>query len=216
MKISTKIYGGFGLMLTIMLVIVGVFYFQYQVIEKATHSLTHYRMPLGDKTKELALETAREAAAVRGFLATGNPKFKQDLEQATKAADAALDYVNKNAQVKEFVKPVIDARNKFTPHLKKVVEVYERQGQAAAGVYLSAVAQDNAALFAEIDKYVQRQNEYIEKEIKVIGEQQSQMTMTILIILSIGLLLGGVSAVFITRPILSSIRQGVSYAEAMA
>lgn len=86
MKISTKIYGGFGLMLAIMLVIVGTFYFQYRVIEQATDSLTHYRIPLGDKTKELALETAREAAAVRGYLATGNLRFKQELERATKAA----------------------------------------------------------------------------------------------------------------------------------
>ena len=66
MKISTKIYGGFGLMLAIMLVVVGVFYFQYQVIEKATQDLTQYRMPLRDMTQKLALETARIAAANRG------------------------------------------------------------------------------------------------------------------------------------------------------
>ncbi len=47
MKISTKIYGGFGLMLAIMLVIVGTFYFQYRVIEQATDSLTHYRTARG-------------------------------------------------------------------------------------------------------------------------------------------------------------------------
>lgn len=98
MKISTKIYGGFGLMLAIMLVIVGTFYFQYQVIETATSSLTHYRMPLGDKTQELALESAREAAAIRGYLAVGSPKFKEDLAQASKKADAALQYLQKNAK----------------------------------------------------------------------------------------------------------------------
>ncbi|KYZ78014.1 hypothetical protein AXX12_00265 [Anaerosporomusa subterranea] len=216
MKISTKIYGGFGIMLAIMLVIVGAFYFQYQAIEKATNTLTNYRMPLGDNTKLLALETAREAAAVRGYLATGNPRFKQDLGEATKAADAALNYLNKNARVKEALKPVADARNKFVPHLIKVVQIYDTQGQTAAGAYLSAVAQDNDTLLAEIHKYVQEQNEYIEKEIKGINEQESKMTVTLVVILSIGLLIGGVSAVFITRPILASIRQGVSYAEAMA
>lgn len=216
MKISTKIYGGFGLMLAIMLTIVGTFYFQYQVIETATHSLTLYRMPLGDKTKELALESSREAAAIRGYLATGNPKFKQDLAQSSKEADTALQYLHEKAQNKEFLKSVVDARNKFTPHLKKLIELYDTQGQIAAAAYLAAAAQDNAVLLAEIDKYVQRQDNLVKEEIKTIAEQQAKMTMTIIVILSIGLLIGGVSAVFITRPILASIRQGVSYAEAMA
>lgn len=216
MKISTKIYGGFGLMLAIMLVIVGTFYFQYRVIEQATDSLTHYRIPLGDKTKELALETAREAAAVRGYLATGNLRFKQELERATKAAEATLSYVNQHAKVKEFVKPVSEARNKFTPHLRKVVDIYDQQGQAAAGAYLAEVAQDNANLLAAVDQYVQQQNEYIEKEINIIAERQRQMTVTIMIVLTIGLLFGVISAVSIARPILASIRQGVAYAEEMA
>lgn len=216
MKISTKIYGGFGLMLAIMLIIVGTFYFQYQVIEKATHSLTHYRMPLASKTEDLALESSRESAAIRGYLATGNPKFKQELEQATKRADDALNYLNNNAKIKDYLQPVVDARNKFTPHLKKIVNLYETQGQNSAVAYLAVAAQDNAALFAAIDKYAKQQEEYVEKEIKAITEQQSKMTITILVILGVGLLLGGVSAIFITRPILASIRQGVSCADAMA
>ncbi len=217
MKISTKIYGGFGLMLAIMLVIVGAFYVQYQVIEKATHDLTHYRMPLRDMTQKFALESSREAAAIRGYLATGNPKFKLDLDKATKESDTALKYINDNAQIKELLKPVVDARNKYTPHLKKMVELYDTQGQANAAVYMTtAAAPDNAALLAEIDKYVQQQDELVKVDIKKIDDQQSKMTITVITILVIGLLLGGVSAVFIARPILASIRQGVTYAEAMA
>ena len=216
MKISAKIYGGFGLMLVIMLMIVGTFYFQYQAIEKATDSLTHYRMPLGDKTKELALGSSREAAAIRGYLATGNPKFKQDLDQATKEADAALKYLHDNSQIKELLKPVTDARNKFAPHLKKIIELYETQGQMAAAAALNAVAQDNTTLLAALDTYVQAQDELIGKEIIAIDEQQNKMAIIVLAILAIGLLLGSVSAIFIARPILASIRQGVSYADAMA
>lgn len=147
MKISTKIYGGFGLMLAIMLVIVGAFYVQYQVIEKATHDLTHYRMPLGDMTQKFALESSREAAAIRGYLATGNPKFKLDLDKATKESDTALKYINDNAQIKELLKPVVDARNKYTPHLKKMVELYDTQGQANAAVYMTTAAAQITLLF---------------------------------------------------------------------
>lgn len=217
MKISTKIYAGFGLMLVIMMVIVGTFYFQYQVIEKATNDLIHYRMPLGDMTDQLALETARQAAAVRGYLATGNPKFKQDLDQAINGGDMALKYLNENARSKDLLKPVSDATNKFMPHLKKMVELYDTQGQTAATTYLATIAApDNAALLAEIGKYNQRQDELVKADIKMVDEQESKMVITIIAILSIGLLFGGVSAVLITRPILASIRQGVTYAEAMA
>ena len=217
MKISTKIYGGFGLMLAIMLVVVGVFYFQYQVIEKATQDLTQYRMPLGDMTQKLALETARIAAANRGYLATGNPKFKQDLEQAVKGADIALKYLKENARNKELLKPVENATDKFAPHLKNTVATYDTQGQAAAAAYLTTyVAPDNAALLAELGKYAQRQEELVKVDIKTINDQKSKMIIIIVIVLVIGLLLGGISAIFITRPILASIRQGVTYAEAMA
>jgi methyl-accepting chemotaxis protein len=209
MKISTKIYGGFGHMLVIMLVIVGVFYFQYQVIEKATHDLTLYRMPLGAKTQKLALEASREAAAIRGYIATGNPKFKQDVDQAMKEVDAAINYLTDASRNKEFVKPVVDATNKFTPHLKKMVELYDTQGQAAASAYLANfAAPDNAALLAAIDKYVQRQDDLVKVDTKTINDQQSKMIITVISILGIGLLLGGVSAVLITRPILSAIRKG--------
>lgn len=134
-------------MLAIMLVIVGAFYVQYQVIEKISQELTHYRMPLGDMTQKLALEASREAAAIRGYLATDNPKFKRDLDQAVKESDVVLKYLNENARNKELLKPVVDATNKFMPHLKKMVDLYDTQGQVAAAAYMATTAApDNAAL----------------------------------------------------------------------
>ena len=216
MRISTKIYGGFGLMLAIMTAIVAAFYLQYRVIEQSTHMVTHYRMPLVNHAKDLALATAREAAGARGYLATGSPRFKQELNQASEEAETALAYLNTHAQNKQFVQPVMAARNRFSPHLVKVIELYDRQGQAAAAAYLTAIAQDNAALLAELEKYEQRQNELVAQEIAAIDAQQQQMAASIMLILGIGLLAGGVSAVFITRPILASVRRGVAYAEAMS
>ena len=217
MKISTKIYGGFGLMLAIMLVIVGAFYYQYQVIEKLNHDITHYRLPLKDKTQDLALGAAREAAAIRGYLATGNPQFKQDLEKAVQQVDMDLKYMNENARNKQFVKPVEDANTRFAPHLKKMADLYDTQGQAAAAAYLAAfAAPDNAALLSEIDKYVERQVVLINEDIAKADAQASKMLITIAGILLVGLLIGIVSAILIVRPILASLRQGVEYAESMA
>lgn len=217
MKISTKIYGGFGLMLAIMLVIVGAFYYQYQVIEKLNHDITHYRLPLKDKAQDLALGAAREAAAIRGYLATGNPQFKQDLEKAVQQVDMDLKYMNENARNKQFVKPVEDANTRFAPHLKKMADLYDTQGQAAAAAYLAAfAAPDNAALLSEIDKYVERQVVLINEDIAKADAQASKMLITIAGILLVGLLIGIVSAILIVRPILASLRQGVEYAESMA
>ncbi|MBP2629213.1 MAG: hypothetical protein H6Q68_3924 [Firmicutes bacterium] len=65
-----------------MVIIVGIFFFRYKEIEKATNQLTHYRMPFRDQTQELVLSASRKSAAIRGYLATGNPKFKQDISEA--------------------------------------------------------------------------------------------------------------------------------------
>ena len=217
MKISTKIYGGFGIMLLIMLIIVGAFYFQYQVIDKTTQDLIHYRMPVGDAIQKLALESTREAAAIRGYIATGNPNFKRDLDLAVREADSAFKYLNANARRKELLLPVADANEKFLPHLNKMVELYDSKGQAAAAAYMATTAAPvNAALLSAIDKYVQQQSALVKADTKTIDDQQAKMVTTIIAILVIGLLLGVAIAVFTTRPILAAIRQGVSCADAMA
>lgn len=217
MKISTKIYGGFGLMLALMVIAVGAFYFQYRDIEKTTRDLTHYRMPYRDKTQELVLNASRQAAAVRGYLATGNPKFRQDIVTAEENSAAALQYLNENAPVKDMLQPINEAAVRFTPHTARIVQLYETQGQAAANAYLvTTAAPDNVRLQAEIDKLLEKQVSFIQEDTGKIDEQQRKMAFTGLLILVSALLIGGISAVFITRPIIASIRQGVNYAEAMA
>ncbi|WP_378955249.1 methyl-accepting chemotaxis protein [Pelosinus sp. sgz500959] len=217
MKISTKIYGGFSLMLVIMLVIVGTFYYQYQIVEKLNSNMINYRAPLQSHAQDLALGAAREAAAIRGYLATGNPKFKKDLDQAMQEVEANLSYLNEKGKIKEVLKPVNDANTKFIPHLKKMIELYDTQGQFAAAVYMSTyAAPDNAAFLGEIDKYVDRQEQSINDDKKKITEQEGTMLTSVLTILFIGIFLGGASSLLITRPILKSIDQGVDYAQAMA
>jgi len=81
---------------------------------------------------------------------------------------------------------------------------------------LTDAAPDNVRLQAEINTFLANQIKYINNDVQKIDEQEKKMVVTILIILVIGLIIGGVSAVLITRPILASIRQGVGYAEAMA
>jgi len=217
MRISTKIYGGFALLLLIMLVIVGTFYYQYAEIEKISHDVMDYRIPLRDKAQTLVLGASREAAAARGYLATGNSKFKIDLEKAKREVADALIYINHNAKVKEVIQPINDANNKFTPHLDKLIALYDTQGQAAAATYLITVAApDNEALLTEVDKYLERQSQQVAEDMKKIDEQEDRLLVVVLGILGAGLVVGIAGAVLITRPILTSIRQGVTYAESLA
>lgn len=204
-------------MMLIMLAIVGSFYLQYQAIDKVTDSLTHYRMPLVEKVQEFALASMRETAAARGYLATGSSDFRQALTQARQEADAVLAYLSETSEDKDILQPVIDARAGFTPHLDRMMELYDTKGRAAAADYMMIdAASANAALFAEIDQYVQRQNEYVKRETGDIDERRVRMLIIVGAILAAGIVLAAVSAIFITRPILSSIKQGVSYAGAMA
>ncbi len=203
-------------MLALMTGIVAAFYLQYRTIDEATLNMTHFRVPMVTHTKDLAVATAREAAAARGYMVTGNARFKQDLSQASRDAEASLSYLQQHAKTPEALQPVVAARQKFAPHLVKAIDLYDRQGPPAAAAFLSSIAQDNAALLMALGKYEQWQNELIAGEIAAIDEQKGRMAMSIVILLTVGLLSGGVCAVFITRPILASVRQGVAYAESMA
>ena len=140
MKISSKIYGSFGFMLVIMLFIVGTFYYQYQIVQELNHNVTHYLLPMQNKSQEVALGAAREATAINGFLASGNPKYKQDLDNATQQVDAGIEYLYANTKVLEPIKPMEDANRNFFLHFRRIILIYETQGQAAATVYMTKYA----------------------------------------------------------------------------
>lgn len=217
MKISTKIYGGFTLMIILMAVIVGLFFYDYSKISNLTSDTIHYRGPMQDNAQKLALNTARQAAAVRGYLASGNPSFKQDLENATKESESALKYLNDHAKNKQFLEQVNIAVVKFTPHPKKLIELYETQGQSAAVNYLNTVVTaDNKALITEIEKYIARQDELNDKANEEIDATQAALTTKVIVTLAIGVLLGGVIALFITRPVVAALKQGMAFADTLA
>jgi len=217
MKISTKIYGGFTLMIILMVIIVGVFFCDYSKISNLTNDTINYRSSMQDQAQKMALNTARQAAAMRGYLASGNARFKQDLDKATEEGGAALKYLNEHARNKQFIEPINASTIRYAPHLKKMIELYDTQGQAAAVAYMaSAAAPENAALLGEIEKYVDRQDKLNEEADKEIGETQKALTTKIIITLVIGVLLGMLIAFLITRPVIAALKEGMEFAEALA
>jgi len=217
MKIKTKIYGGFVAMNILMVIIVGLFFYDYYQISQLTGDALYYRSPMEKQAQRLALNTARVAAAVRGYLATGNPAFKDDLDKATQESEAALNYLNEHSRNKEVLAPLNAAAAKYAPQPGRLLELYEKEGQAAAVAYLTSVtAKDNAALIAEVEKYLLRQEDMKAKaETEILARQQALITKTVVLLL-FGLILGGALAFLITRPVAAALRQGVEFADLLA
>ena len=217
MKISTKIYSGFTLMIILMVVVAGIFFYDYYKISTLTSETIHYRGPMQDNAQKLALNTARQGAAVRGYLASGNPSFKVDFEKAAAESESALKYLNDNAKNKSLLDQVNAASVKFSPHPRKLIELYETQGQAAAVNYLNTVvAADNTQLINEIEKYFVRQEDLNVKANAEIDTTQAALTVKVVITLVIGILLGGIIALFITRPIVAALKQGMAFSNSLA
>ncbi|MBM7868211.1 methyl-accepting chemotaxis protein [Heliomicrobium gestii] len=217
MNIRTKIYGGFGVMIALMAVIVAVVFVQLSKIEAETQYLIEYRIQMKDNAQKLALNVARQAAGIRGYLATGNPKFKDELSKAQQEADDALTYLNHTAENKNELAPVNAAAQKFAPHPSKMVELFDRQGQAVAVAYMAnQAAPDNAALIAEVQKYLDIRTQVFLTANQSIAEKEHALKRLLLIVLAMGLLCGVGLAIYITRPILRSIGQGMDVAKAIA
>ncbi|MDR3563730.1 MAG: HAMP domain-containing methyl-accepting chemotaxis protein [Negativicutes bacterium] len=217
MKIRTKIYCGFAVIIAVMAVMVAVFFYQYRQIERATADILEYRMMLLDSARKLQIAQMRTAAATRGYLMTGDARFADDLAQAAKAAEAEADYLVATGREQQTVRPIKQALQDFAPHRSRILELYQSQGQAAAADYLVKVgAPANAALNTLVDNYTKRQEEARKTAVAEIQNIQTRLYIYIYLLLAFGVLAGLAVAYFTTRPIMRAITVGQDYAEHLA
>ena len=112
-KISTKIWAGFIAILLIMAFIATFSYIQLNTLNNKVVELRDRRVKNIMASESLALNSARQAAATRGYLATGNEKFITDLDNATKLVEEKMSFLNSNTQNKEKLAPFKDAVDIF-------------------------------------------------------------------------------------------------------
>ena len=200
-----------------MSVVVGVVYSMVTSLGGVVQTLNNQRVPMQSTAQDLSLQFARQAAGIRGFLATGNEKFVQELQDATKKSEQDLQFLKDHSINKAKIDPVIAATSKFAPHPPKMVELYKTQGQAAATQYMAQVASvDNAAAQKAINDYVVYQQSQLEGEAAKAPPLVSNIIRFAIIMLAAAIIIAVVVLIILIRSVKSSIANGQSVAEALA
>lgn len=199
-KVSIKIWSGFILILLIMAAIVGYNYMGLDEINDKVVNLEEIRVQNLLATEALALETARQAAAIRGYAASGKEEFINDYYDATSQVDKNISFLDGNARFKDRLAVVVEAVDNFRPHPLKVIDIYAEQGPEEAVEYLTVVsAPDYEKVISEINNYIDYQEGAIHDDIydiQDVGSNSNKMSLTLL---AVALILGIIIAAFISR-----------------
>lgn len=208
MKISHKIWAGFISLLILMSVMVVYNYYQLKQVRENIDDLTEYRLLNLNAAHSFALNVARQGAAVRGYLATGDEKFIGDYNEAKKTADEQLAFLDKHAKNREVFDPLKQAAREYEPFPPTIIQLYKEQGQQTAASYMSNVAAPaNAKVLTQTNKYLEYHKKSLDTAMQSLADAGERKEKLSLILLAIGILTGSLLAYLITKPITRALSQ---------
>ncbi|VBB07592.1 chemotaxis methyl-accepting receptor [Lucifera butyrica] len=217
MKISTKIYCGFAVIILIMVIIVGFSFWQLSRIAAIQDRLIHYEMAMKDQGQKMIINTVNQAAASRGYLITGYQQYKTDLDMSTELANSALKYLNDNEKTPQRLQEVNDAASILREHLPNFIKLVQNNQRDAAKKYLNRkIAADNAILIAAIGRYVDEKNLEVRDVNSRLGYMTGFLKTVIAIALLVGLCLALAVSFYTVRGITAALRKGTDFAARMA
>lgn len=79
-KIATRLTAGFGLVVLVLLIAVGVTQFNLKSISGRQDRIVNGRVPTAAASAKMVNDINESLAALRGFMITGNPAFKRQRE----------------------------------------------------------------------------------------------------------------------------------------
>ncbi|ACV64096.1 methyl-accepting chemotaxis sensory transducer [Desulfofarcimen acetoxidans DSM 771] len=210
-KISTKIWVGFTSLLVLMTIMVGITYYQLGQLVDQSEALSQHRIPMTNTSYQLALNFARQAAGIRGYLATGNEKFIDEYSRAKKESDEETAYIEKNLasdENKQLFAQVKSAINDFEQYPMAIISMYKEQGQKAAASYMTGItAPANERAINEINNFIVIQKQKIQQEGDNVQNRAIKTRTFSLVILVFGVILGLTLAFYITRPITIALKK---------
>ncbi|MEA4900922.1 methyl-accepting chemotaxis protein [Desulfitobacterium sp.] len=219
MKLSTKLTCSYTVLILLMSIIVGVVYYQVNVLGKIASNISEYHIVTQSTAQDIALQFANQTAAQRGYFSSGNVKFYNELNSSIQKANEDLESLQANvsAEDKEQLDAVAEKMAEFAPHQKKMIELYQTEGAAAANQYgVNVASAVNASTLKVIEDFIAYQNSQLQSEEMNISVQIHKLISTILIILGLALVITLLLSVYIIRSVKKSIAKGQAIAEALA
>ncbi len=78
LKITHRLLGGFGVLVLLLVAVLGTTVWKTNAIKQSTARMVELRMPTAYASAQMINKINASLAALRGYMLTGNPKFKKD------------------------------------------------------------------------------------------------------------------------------------------
>jgi len=220
LKISAKLYVGFGLVIALMLTLVGMNYFNYQSIKHSTHEAQDEIYPILKAANEMVISTIQVQQWCTDISATrGQDGYDDGLDEAKQSSDDF--YVKLDELLKldpEHSEELNAMREPFQEYYEtgvKMAEAYIKGGPAFGNTMMEEFDGDAVRIQDMVNGY----HTLIEKEFDegleaVEGKTVSANSIS-MIVASIALILGVIVAFLIARSISRPIGKVVELTEHM-
>lgn len=121
-------------------------YYQLQVIEEGYDGVIQRSVPLVVEVKNLNIEVKAQAAAVRGYIISGDRKYVSEYEQSTKAVKETMDSLEKKLITPEGKEKVTALRNALAEYNRvadQTIVTRTEKGLADAALVMNTAKEKN-------------------------------------------------------------------------
>ncbi|WP_312421397.1 methyl-accepting chemotaxis protein [Anaerospora hongkongensis] len=121
-------------------------YYQLQVIEQGYDGVIQRSVPLVVEVKNLNIEVKAQAAAVRGYIISGDRKYVSEYEQSTKAVKTTMDSLEKKLITPEGKEKVTGLRNALAEYNRvadQTIVTRTEKGLADAALVMNTAKEKN-------------------------------------------------------------------------
>lgn len=218
MKLSKKIISGYMVILILMAAIVGTVFYLIRDLTALVDDFVTARLPMQSAVQDLELQYTKQAAGLRGYVATGDKQYIIEYDDAKKKSDEDLSYIKEHidANTNTVFQAMMSAAMKYDQHPSTIIAIYDTQGPAEATKNLVLFIPDYSAVMNAIDQFIEYENANAQKVAAQVPAKVVNVISLTLIIFGISLLAGIILTFTIVHSVKKSITNGIRVAEALA
>ncbi|MGG3889756.1 methyl-accepting chemotaxis protein [Metabacillus fastidiosus] len=201
--IGRKLIYGFAVVLFILIVMVGVSYYEIDVVDDTYSSVINNEAEKAVEFKELQVIAKRETISLRGYLLLGNEQSLQDFEITRAEYKEKSEYLLEILEISQSIqmlKELNQIENEYAQFAEQVFELKRQNDTDAVNALISSQGPDIINKFDEqLNKLSTFQDDLLEKGSKDASEKVADTKVDILVLGILAVLIGIGIAIFIGR-----------------
>ncbi|MGG0857670.1 methyl-accepting chemotaxis protein [Metabacillus fastidiosus] len=201
--IGRKLIYGFAVVLFILIVMIGVSYYEIDVVDDTYSSVIENEAEKAVEFKELQVIAKRETISLRGYLLLGNEQSLQDFEITRAEYKEKSEHLLETLEISQSIqmlKELNQIENEYAQFAEQTFELKRQNDTDAVNALISSQGPDIINRFDEqLNKLSTFQDDLLEKGSKDASEKVADTKVEILVLGILAVLIGIGIAIFIGR-----------------